>query len=93
MVPEVRAIYTNQLRRRHPRPGDIWHLDQVFRTITGERHYLWHAVDQDGHVLEIVRRGRHDKAIATAFCRKLRKGLDFEHEKRKIPAIFPQSLD
>src|SRR5712691_664688 len=25
--------YANQLRRRHPRPGDKWHLDEVFLTI------------------------------------------------------------
>jgi len=29
--------YANQLRRRHPRPGDIWDLDRVLRTINGER--------------------------------------------------------
>jgi hypothetical protein len=33
--------YANQLRRRRPRPGDKWHLDEVFLTIHGERHYLW----------------------------------------------------
>ena len=31
--------YANQLRRRRPRPGDKWHLDEVFLTIHGERHY------------------------------------------------------
>ena len=30
--------YANQLRRRHPRPGDKWHLDEVFLTIHGARH-------------------------------------------------------
>src|SRR5499426_2523555 len=40
--------YANQLRRRRPRPGDKWHMDEVFLTIKGERHYLWRAVDQDG---------------------------------------------
>jgi putative transposase len=34
--------YANQLRRRPPRPGDTWHLDEVFLTIQGERHYLLH---------------------------------------------------
>lgn len=29
----------NQLRRC-PRPGDTWHHDEVFLTITGEHHYL-----------------------------------------------------
>jgi putative transposase len=67
--------YAHQLRRRHPRPGDKWHVDEVFLTITGERHYLWRAVDQDGHVLDIlVQRRRHKKA-AKKFFRKLLKGL------------------
>jgi putative transposase len=67
--------YAHQLRRRHPRPGDKWHLDEVFLTINGERHYLWRAVDQDGHVLDIlVQRRRHKKA-AKKFFRKLLKGL------------------
>ena len=43
--------YANQLRRRRPRPGDKWHLDEVFLTSNGERHYLWRAVDQDGNGL------------------------------------------
>jgi putative transposase len=46
--------YANQLRRRRPRPGDTWHLDEVFLSISGERHYLWWAVDQDDHVLDIL---------------------------------------
>src|SRR6202043_1196975 len=45
--------YANELRRRRPRCGDKWHLDEVFLTIRGERHYLWRAVDQDGNVLDI----------------------------------------
>ena len=53
VVPEIRTSICNQLRRRRPRPGDKWHLDEVFLTINGARHYLWRAVDQDGHVLDI----------------------------------------
>jgi putative transposase len=33
--------YANGLRRRRPRPGDKWHLDEVFITIQGKIHYLW----------------------------------------------------
>jgi len=44
--------YANQIRRR-PRTGDKWHLDEVFLTINGKRHYLWRAVDQDDNVLDI----------------------------------------
>ena len=45
--------YANQLRRRRPRPGDKWHLDEVFIRINGTIHYLWRAVDQHGNVLDI----------------------------------------
>jgi hypothetical protein len=29
--------YANRLRRRHPRPGDKWHLDEMSLTINKER--------------------------------------------------------
>src|SRR5215211_9532885 len=63
--------YANQLRRRRPRPGDKWHMDEVFLTINGERHYLWRAVDQDGHVLDILVQSRRNKKAAKKFFRKL----------------------
>ena len=31
----------DRLRRRRPKPGDTWHLDEVFLRINGELHYLW----------------------------------------------------
>jgi putative transposase len=69
--------YANQLRHRRPRPGDKWHLDEVFLTINGQRHYLWRAVDQDGHVLDILVQRRRDKKAAKRFFRKLLKGCQY----------------
>ena len=69
--------YANQLRRRRPRPGDQWHLEEVFLTINGERHYLWRAVDQDGNVLDILVQSRRNKQAAKKFFRKLLKGLTY----------------
>jgi putative transposase len=63
--------YANGLRRRRPRPGDKWHLDEVFVKINGEQKYLWRAVDQDGNVLDILLRSRRDKAAARHFFRRL----------------------
>src|ERR1700733_16137644 len=42
--------FANGLRRRRPRPGDKWHLDEVFIKINGngKTHYLRRAVDQHG---------------------------------------------
>jgi putative transposase len=67
--------YANALRRRRPRPGDKWHLDEVFLTINKKRHYLWRAVDQDGAVLDILVQRRRNKVAAKKFFRKLLKGL------------------
>lgn len=65
--------YANQLRCRRPRPGDKWHLDEVFLTINGARHYLWRAVDQNSHVLDILVQRRRHKKTAKKFFRKLLK--------------------
>jgi putative transposase len=69
--------YANQLKRRRPRPGDKWHLDEVFLTINGQRHYLWRAVDQDDNVLDILVQSRRNKKAAKKFFRKLLKGLQY----------------
>jgi putative transposase len=69
--------YANQLRRRRPRRGDKWHLDEVFLSSNGERHDLWRAVDQDGHVLDILVQSRRNKQAAKKFFRELLKGLRY----------------
>jgi putative transposase len=69
--------YANQLRRRRPRPGDTWHLDEVFLAIHGEHHDLWRAVAQDGNILDILVQRRRHKAAAKKFFRKLLKGLRY----------------
>jgi putative transposase len=70
-------VYANQLCRQHPRPGDKWHLDEVFLTINGDRHYLWRAVDQEGNVLDILVQRQRDKQAAKRFFRKLLKGCHY----------------
>ena len=69
--------YANQLRRRRPRPGDKWHLDEVFVKINGKRCYLWRAVDQDGNVLDVLVQSRRNAKAAKKFFRKLLKGLRY----------------
>ncbi len=69
--------YANQLRRRRPRPGDKWHLDEVFLKINGRTHYLWRAVDQEGNVLDILVQSRRNKAAAKKFFRKVLKGCEY----------------
>jgi putative transposase len=60
---------------RRPRPGDTWHVDEVFLTRQGARHDLWRVVDQDDHVLAILgQRRRHTRAAQQCF-RKLLKAV------------------
>ncbi len=59
------------------RPGDQWHLDEVFLKINGHVHYLWRAVDQDGDVLDILVQSKGDKRAAKKFFRKLLKKLRY----------------
>ena len=69
--------YANQLRRRGPRPGDKWHLDEVFVQINGAQRYLWRAVDQHGNVLDILVQSRRNAVAAKKFFRRLLKGLRY----------------
>jgi putative transposase len=75
MVSQVRPDLCHALRRKSPRPGDSWHLDEVFLKINGRVHYLWRAVDQDGDVLHILVQSHRDKKAAKKFFRKLLKIL------------------
>src|SRR5215510_13986899 len=69
--------YAKALRHRRPRPGDQWHRDEVFFTRNGERHDLWRAVDQDGHILDSLVQSRRNTKAAKKFCRKLLNGLTY----------------
>src|SRR5258708_9528479 len=53
--------FANRIRRRAPRRGDKWHLDEVVISFARKKHWLWRAVDQDGFVLDVlvpIRRGK-----------------------------------
>jgi len=69
--------FANALRRRQPKRGDKWHLDEVVLTIKGRHHYLWRAVDQDGYALDVLVQSRRNRQAAKRFLRKLVKGLRY----------------
>jgi len=71
------ASFADKLRRRRPRPGDKWYMDEVFIRIRGELHYLWRAVDQDGIVLDVLVQRRRDAGAAKRFFKRLLKGLQY----------------
>ncbi|WP_424140133.1 IS6 family transposase [Roseomonas chloroacetimidivorans] len=49
----------------------------MFIRVRGKQHYLWRAVDQDGHVLDILVQSRRNATAAKRFFRKLLNGLQY----------------
>jgi putative transposase len=66
-------VFANPIRRRLPAAGDKWHMDEVVITISGVKHWLWRAVDQNGTVLDILVQRRRDTRAAKRLLRKLMK--------------------
>jgi putative transposase len=73
--------YAAGLRKRRPRTGDKWHLDEVFLNINGVRHYLWRAVDQKGVVIDILVQPKRDRFAAMRFFRKLLRANGRRHPR------------
>ena len=69
--------YARKLRRTRPQPDGRWHLDEVFVSINGKRMYLWHAVDSEGEVLDILVQSRRNRKTALKLMRKLLKKQGF----------------
>jgi putative transposase len=67
----------DELRLRRPRPGDKWHLDEVYLKIDGRTHYLWRAVDQEGVVLDVLVQSRRNKQAAIRFLGRLLRGVRY----------------
>ena len=75
------ADFARKPRRRRPRPGDTWHLDEAFLRIDGVLHYLWRAVDQNGLVLDILVQNRRNAAAAKRFFKRLLAGLKYKPKR------------
>lgn len=71
------STYAGKLKQSRPRPGGLWHLDEVFISINGKRSYLWRAVDSEGEVLEVLVQSRRNKRDALKLMRKLLKKQGF----------------
>jgi putative transposase len=66
--------FANEIRRRRlPRAGDKWHLDELVLKICSVKHWLWLAVDQSGMVLDALMQRRRDKRADKRLLRKLLK--------------------
>ena len=63
-----------KLKTHQRRLGDTGHIDEVFVTIQGQRHYLYRAVDQDGDCIDLrVQRPRNQRAAERFFLSPFKK--------------------
>jgi putative transposase len=65
------AAYADELRKRDPRAGRTWHMDEMAVRVGGKRHWLWRAVDEHGTALDVLLQERRDTAAAARFFRRL----------------------
>ena len=65
--------YARRLKGKRPSRRDIWHLDEVVITISGQKHWLWRAVNQDGYVLDEIAQTRRDTKAARRLLKRLLK--------------------
>jgi putative transposase len=69
--------YAAEIKRRSPRRGDKWYMDEMCIVLKGIKFWLWRAVDQDGYELDILLQSKRDKKAAKKFFKKLLKGLKY----------------
>ncbi|SCT32109.1 IS431 transposase [Staphylococcus aureus] len=50
-----------------------WHIDETYIKIKGQWHYLYRAIDADGHTLDISLRKKRDNHSAYTFIKRLIK--------------------
>ena len=54
-------LFAAEIKRRSPRRGDKWYMDEVCIVIKGIKFWLWRAVDQEGYELDIVLQSKRNK--------------------------------
>jgi transposase-like protein len=67
------SLYARRLRHGRPRPDGRWHLDEMYTSIGGRWIYLWHAVDSEGEILDVLVQTKRDRCAAMKLMRKLLK--------------------
>lgn len=59
------------LRKRKPRRGRRWHLDEMRVVVGGAVHWLWRAVNEHSDVLDVLLQAHRDTGAVKRFFRRL----------------------
>lgn len=84
-----RPQYVRRWRRKSACRYDIWNLGEVEISISGKKHWLWRAVDQDGYVLDGIVQSRRDakakREIVPDVEHRCHKGLNSRAGNSHVP--------
>jgi IS6 family transposase len=70
-------------------PGDRWYVDETYVKVKGVWHYVYRAIDQHGHVIDVLLSARRDAAAARRFfTRALRTLKVTPSEMNACPAMI-----
>jgi putative transposase len=70
-VAKFGSQYAEELRRREPRSGRTWHVDELAVRVGGVPPWLWRAVDEHGQTLDVLLQAHRDTMAAKQFFRRL----------------------
>ena len=59
------------LRRRQPKQGRVWHLDEMRIVMGGVVHWLWRAINEHGEVLDVLLQKTRCKKAAKRCLQRL----------------------
>jgi putative transposase len=69
------------VRRRRRPVGKHWFVDEVFLFRKSEKRYLYRAIDEEGVVVDVLRRDHRDTASAKAFFPRRSSAAGWSHRK------------
>jgi transposase, IS6 family len=93
-VQTFTAEFIDAARPARHATGDRWFVDETYVKIAGQWTYLYRAVDQHGHIIDVLLSRRRDAAAARDFsARALRFGpAPVEVTTDRAP-VYPRVLD
>ena len=70
-------LYAAGIKKRKAIKGDKWHIDEMCVKISGQRYWLFRAVDQNGYELDVLLQSRRNKKAVIRFFKKVLKNCQY----------------
>ena len=71
------SLYAAGIKKRKAIKGDKWHVDEMCVKISGQRYWLFRAVDQNGYELDVLLQPRRNKKAVIRFFKQVLKDCQY----------------